>query len=144
MTAQSPAPDVQIYGPAVLVQGQAVLDLIFVLGLIINARREPPRRHQRFEQLRADLLHAYEFEPHPSTVRHGEVAVRRARAGSNLQPGEVTVADAERLTSLGRRQIQRLARDGLGRRVGRRWAVDRAGLLAHVATQRDRLTKDAA
>src|SRR5258708_5790155 len=103
MTPRSQPPDVQVLGPAVIVQGQAVPDLIYVLGLIINARREPPRRHQRFEQLRADLLRAYAFEPQPSAVRHCDVAVRRARAGSNLQPGEVTVADAERLTGLGRR-----------------------------------------
>jgi hypothetical protein len=138
MTARSQAPDVQVCGPAVIVQGQAVPDLIYVLNLIIRARREPPGRHQRLERLRADLLRAYEFEPQPSALRHCDVAVRRARAGSNMQPGEVTVADAERLTGLSRRQIQRLARDGLGRRIGVAWAVDRAGLLAHVATQRDR------
>jgi hypothetical protein len=133
------APDVQIYGPAVIVQGRAVADLIYVLGLILRAHREPPRRRQRFEQLRADLLCAYEFPTQPSAVRHGDVAGLRARASSNLQPGEVTVADAERLTGLSRRQIQRLARhNGLGRWLGTAWAVDRAGLLTHVAAQRER------
>jgi hypothetical protein len=141
MTATTP-PSVQIMGPAAVLQGQAVVDLIYVLGRILDARREPPRRHERFKALRSDLVRAYEFEPHPSAVRHGDVATRPARAGSNLQPGEVTVADAERLTGLGRRHIQRLARDGLGRRVGARWAVNRAGLLAHVATQRDRRQRE--
>jgi len=138
MMPPAEAPDVQVYGPAVILQGRAVADLIYVLGLIVRARHEPARRHQQFERLRADLLRAYEFQPQPSAMRHYDVAARRAGASSKLQPGEVTVADAARLTGLSRRQIQRLARDGLGRRIGIAWAVDRAGLLAHVATQRDR------
>lgn len=52
---------------------------------------------------------------------------------------EITTAEASTLLALSDRRVRQLAAEGMGRRVGGRWLVDRSAVLAYAGRRREGL-----
>jgi hypothetical protein len=128
VTARKDSPPVQVWPGVVLLQGQALRDAYYLVSAGIRAAARNGYPTSRFELIR-QAIHDADVSP----TRHDDVASAEAEAHSEHEE-EVTTAAAAALTGLSRRQIQRLAKNGLGRRVGRNWLLPVCDLpLAHVA-----------
>jgi hypothetical protein len=143
MTAPQQHPPVEQLGGAVLVRGRALRDLIYALSRgIAAAPQEGQGRHvPRLEAFRSIALQAWDFQM--SDTRHGDVAniadLRESYAGER---DWIDTAEAARRSGLCCRHIQRLAHDGLGRKVGSRWRIDADALAAYMVTKDERRQHD--
>jgi Helix-turn-helix domain len=135
MTAPTPPP-VQVLVPAMLVQGDALRPLYrAVLVGIADARASGYNIAMLVEiqsALRSVIGYADSRKPLPrivSTRQHGD--------------DQISVNEAAKLLRCGERHVRRLARtEGLGRRVGRAWVLDRVSVLA-LAQEMERQTDTA-
>lgn len=139
MNAPTPPP-LQPLGPAVVVQGQGIIDLVYLISKGIKGAERDGYPTGRFHEHLRIFRQAYEFGvPNPvSRGGHGDTT-----SGSDLRQSRgdeldtIGTAEAARLSGLSRRTCQRLAKSGLGRRIGASWVLDRAGFIAHLATRED-------
>src|SRR5215207_2689575 len=111
MNAATPSP-VQVWPGVVILSGQALADCYYLVSAGIRAAARNGYPTTRFEGIRR-------------AIKNADVAPTRQRAvaSAGVEPHsaheeEVTTAAAAALTGLSRRQIQRLAKSGLGRRAG--------------------------
>jgi hypothetical protein len=129
---------VQDFGPAVMVQGQGVIDILFLISKGIRGAERDGYPTGRFREHLRIFRRAWEFQPAVpmSPTRRCRVAKPVNLRNCNGDEPELSTADAAELSGYSQRHCQRLARSGLGRRVGRTWLLDRAGLIAHIAATR--------
>lgn len=123
-------------GSAVLLQRLAVLDAYYLVSSALRAARRgstPPP--DRMLALQRALATAAEQVRETSPTGHDDVACPSTGAQSESTEDIGTEAAAT-LLGLGRRQVQRLAGDLDGRRVGRSWVFDRRAVesYAHART----------
>lgn len=121
---------VQVWPGVVLLQGQALRDAYFLVSAGIRAAARNGYPTARFEGIRRAIRDA-----DVSPTRHDGVASVVVEEHSAREE-EVTTAGAAALTGLSPRQIQRLAKSGLGRRVGRSWLLPVDLLLADIASRK--------
>ena len=123
---------VQVLGAAVLVQGQALFDLRFLVEQGIQVAKfngYPAARLQGLCRAVGDACDAVGMSPE----RHGDVAKLPLLTKSYLDgPDTIDTAEAAELSGLSRRQVQRIAKGGLGRHAGRGWLFDRAWFIAYL------------
>jgi hypothetical protein len=136
MTAPRNPPTMQPLGPAMLVQGQAVVDMVYLINKGIQGAKRDGYPTGRFTEYLRLFYQVYEFRTpiEVSRIGHGD----RPIGGDLKEYGceefdTIGTAEAALLSGFSRRTCQRLARDGLGVRVGRSWVLDRVGFLAHLA-----------
>ena len=121
---------VQVWPGVILLQGQALRDAYFLVSAGIRAAARNGYPTARFEGIRRAIRDA---EARAYATRHVASAVVEPHSAHEE---EVTTAAAAALTGLSRRQIQRLAKSGLGRRVGRNWLLPVDLLLANIASRK--------
>jgi hypothetical protein len=120
-------PPVQVFPGVVILTGQALKDSYFLCSAGIREASRLGYSTTRFEGIRRAI-----HDADVALERHRDVACDAIEARSASEE-EITTAVAEVLTGLSRRQVQRLAKSGLGRRVGRIWLLRRDLLLAELA-----------
>jgi hypothetical protein len=132
-------PPVQQFGDAVMVTGQGVIDLVYLIGKGIAGAKRDGYPTARFEEYKRIFVRAYESgDPEGmSRTRLGDVAtgpiVRKSLCD---EPETIGTAEAASISGYSRRHCQRLARNsGLGRPVGRVLLLDRAGFIAYLAAR---------
>ncbi len=129
-------PAVQKFGSAVMLQGTALLEArsLLLLGARVRERRDaivlsPQMRHLLV------LISEAVGEDAMSPQRRGDVASGPDPAESEFLLAGSFQDSAAAATVLGvsRRQTQRLAAAGLGRKVGRTWLLDRESVELYAA-----------
>lgn len=115
-------------GSAILLQRLAVLDAYYLISVGLRATRrngaEPPVRMRALQQA---LSLAAEQVRSTSAPGHHDVAPPRGGAGCSTGD-EIGTTTAATVLGLSTRQVQRLAADLDGRRVGGRWVFDQAAV----------------
>ncbi|BBY54218.1 hypothetical protein H7J07_01380 [Mycobacterium koreense] len=129
-------PPVQRLGGAVLLQGQSVVDAVYLLAQGIRAAQRDGYPTARFEGLRRAMVAAYEFQSEAamSATRHGDVAAEVDSSQSQCEL--ISTTEAASIAGLTVRQMQRWAQRGLGKKVGTRWLIDSDLLTAELAARR--------
>jgi hypothetical protein len=133
----STPPPIQGLGPAVLVQGDALRPLYRAVLVGIADARASGMSIVMLESARQAIV---------SAIGHADVRKPLPRIPSRRQHDDGTISVAEAAEQLRRseRHIRRIARaEGLGRRVGGRWLLDRVAVLA-LANEIERTEDDAA
>ncbi len=135
-----PTPAVQRLGSAVLLQGPAVADVAFLVGLGMRYRARvdgtaPSAHHRALLSTLNDTAEA----TLAADVRDGHTDVRHHADASQSDGVGVDSETAARLMGISMRQVCRLAPELGGRRVGRVWTFDRAAVLAAVAHRKANL-----
>jgi len=130
-------PPVQRFGEAVILQGAAVPEISYLVGLGLRHRAAvdgaPPSVRQR--QLLRILADAAEASlALPPTPRGHADTIATPHLGESVV-GEISTAEAARLLGITSRHARRLASDLDGRRVKGTWLFDRHAVVAY-ATQR--------
>lgn len=125
-------PAVQRLGSAVLLQGPAVHDLAYLVGLGLRYRSTvdgtaPAQHHLQLLSLLADMAEATLT---PDVREQGTSDVRSEVGSSDLKVKRVDTAAAARLLGITTRQTRRLASHLGGRRVKGNWSFDRAAVVA--------------
>jgi hypothetical protein len=127
-------------GDVILVSGQGIVDLVFLISHGIRGAQRQCYPTARFEEYKRIFKQAWEFQPAMtmSPTRLGDVATGPVlRQSRGDEPEYISTAEAALLSGYTRRHVQRLARDsGLGGRVGRVWMLDRVGFIAHLSATR--------
>jgi len=133
------APAVQLVGErAVLLQGLAVLDTYYLLAMGLRAvRSKGGTPAPRLDTLQALLRTAATAERDASQAGHDDVAPEVQGAGSP-QADEVSTTEAADLLGIGRRQVQRLAHDLDGRKIGGVWLFDRRAIQCYQRVRTER------
>lgn len=132
----SPSPPVQQLGAAVLLQGQAVVDAYYLVSTGIRAAARNGYPTSRFEAIQTAIQSAF-----MSSRRHDDVASVALQSHSNRDDecpvDPIGTAEAAALLGLSVRSCQRLAKQGLGRRVGHQWVLDRGLVIAEAQRRKD-------
>ena len=132
------APAVQKLGSAVLLQGPAVHDVCYLVGLGLKYRAMmdgcSPREHHR--RLLALLTDAAISRP-VSADGHADARQEVDLAESTRGDGPVQTDTAARMLGLTTRQVRRLADQLGGRRIGGTWVFDRAAVSAEAIRRRE-------
>jgi len=120
-------PPVQVFPGLLLVSGPALTDLYYLASCGIRAAARNGYPTDRFEGIRRAIRDA-----DVSPTRHDDVAEESLDEDSEGQDDEwIDVIAAADLLGLSRRQVQRLAKDGLGKRRGSSWTFSSSLVLAH-------------
>lgn len=77
---------------------------------------------------------AREYEALP-VAEDGSAEAAGAEVGPVL-PHEITTHEASALLGVGERRVRQLAAEGMGRRAGGRWLLDRSAVLAYAGRRR--------
>ena len=123
MNVRTPPP-IQSLGPAVQFQGDALRPIYrAILAGIADARASGYSTRLLAEAQQAVI----------AAIGYADSRKPLPRIGSTRQHGDdqISVAEAAKQLRCGERHVRRLARaEGLGRRVGRAWVLDRVAVLA--------------
>jgi hypothetical protein len=115
---------VQQLGPALLLQGDALRPLYRAILVGINDARASGYSTQLLAEIQQAIM---------SAVGHADVRKPLPQIGLRRQHDDasISVAEAAKLLRCSERNVRRIARtEGLGRRVGRAWVLDRVAVLA--------------
>ncbi len=133
------APDVELLGAAVLVQGRTTLDVYRILGEGIEfcRRRDGIQPHPRLLQalaaFRAAAAAAVDERGRPDTEDMPDV--RGSGAGPQLRNGElIGITEAAQICGVGERQARRRAAELGGTKQHGRWVFDRGLVQAYLDT----------
>lgn len=131
------APAVQRLSDAVILQGPALHDVAYLVGLGIRYRAQvdgsaPAEHHRRLLALLSDVSVSVSADGHADVRSEGAPAVWLPGDG-----GSVHTDTAARMLNLTPRQVRRLADQLGGRRHGRTWMFDRAAVSAEAARREE-------
>lgn len=123
-----------VYVRGALVQGVSahVLDRILASPKVVQAMSAYPSwmRAELEATRRAIRRAAREYEALPVAVG-GSAEVEFAEVAPPLAH-EITTSEASAVLGLTERRVRQLAAEGMGRRAGSRWLLDRSAVLAYV------------
>lgn len=133
--ASARVPAVQRLGDAVLLQGPAVHDVAFLIGLGIRFRAQVdgcPPSHQH-KALLAYLTDVSVSMPVPTSTDAEHANVRESPDSRDYKRNGIGTAEAARLLGFTEQHVRRLATHLGGQRVRGAWVFDRAAIAAEVA-----------